>query len=123
MTLLESVREKLEDPSHSINLLDDSTSYEDGADLDGASEDLGSRIGGESRSESGGDGSLMLLEKEGSFEVRVGRESEGLREEEKSVDDELEGDRRSQNEREREEKLTWITSLNTVNPCNLISVT
>ena len=85
LTLLESVGEKLEDPSHSIDLLDDSTSNEDGADLDGASEDLGSRIGGESGSESGGDGSLMLLEEEGSFEVRIGRESERLRRKKKGL--------------------------------------
>lgn len=86
LTLLERVREKLEDPSHPVNQLDDSTSDKDRADLDGAGEDFGCGVGREGGGESGGDGGLMLLEEEGAFKVRVGGECEGLRGERRKIE-------------------------------------
>lgn len=71
-------RKKLENSAHLLDLLNNAAPDEDGANLNGGSEDFGVRVGGEGGSESGGDGSLKLLEKKGFFEVDVLRGAEVL---------------------------------------------
>lgn len=68
---LQSRRQQLEDPTHLLDLLDDSGPDEDGANLNRRCENLGVRVGSEGGSEGGGDGGLVLVEEESFFKVEV----------------------------------------------------
>jgi hypothetical protein len=71
LALLKGAHEKLEDPAHPIDLLDDAAAYEGRANPDGARKDFGRRVSREGWCEGRGNRGLVLFEEEGVLDLGV----------------------------------------------------